>query len=205
MTLLLAGFVLSLFGSLPPGLISLTVAYSAIRNGIAAALVLAAGAASAEFFQAWAAVTLSDWFLSHPSVEQGFKWAAFAVFTAIGTYLLFLAKPPKAPKDLPQGSWHKQFGKGVLLSAFNLLAIPYWFAYCGWLRVEGWWEDGLSNTLIFSFGVTLGTMFSLALYAWLGLLIVERSSKLSKRANQLIGLLFLGLGIKVLMGLLLKQ
>jgi len=57
--------------------------------------------------------------------------------------------------------------------------------------------------LIFSFGVTLGTMFSLALYAWLGQLIVERSSDIAKRANQLIGLLFLGLGIKTLLELLL--
>jgi threonine/homoserine/homoserine lactone efflux protein len=205
MKLLFAGFVLSLFGSLPPGLISLTVAYSAIRNGIAVALVLAAGAACAEFFQAWAAVVLSDWFLSHPSIEQGFKWAAFAVFTTIGVYLFFFAKAPKAPQAMPQGSWPTQFGKGVLLSTFNLLAVPYWFAYCGWLRVEGWWEDGLFYTLIFSFGVTLGTMFSLALYAWLGLLIVERSSDIAKRANQLIGLLFLGLGIKLLAELLLQR
>jgi len=203
MKLLFAGFLLSLLGSLPPGLISLTVAYTAIRNSLVAALVLAAGAASAEFFQAWAAVALSDWFLSHPSVEQGFKWAAFAVFTVLGLYLFFFAKSPKTPKELPQGSLSRQFGKGLLLGVFNLLAIPYWFAYCGWLRVEGWWEDGLFYTLIFSFGVTLGTMFSLAMYAWLGQLILERSSDIAKRANQLIGLLFLGLGIKTLLELLL--
>mgnify|MGYP003382638353 CR=1 FL=1 len=79
MVLFAAGFVLSLFGSLPPGLISLSVAQTAIQKGVIAALFLAAGAAGAEFFQAWAAVALTDWFMSHPGAEQIFQWAAIPV------------------------------------------------------------------------------------------------------------------------------
>ena len=45
MKLLLAGFVLSLLGSLPPGLINLSVAYIAIRRSFFAAMALGAGAA----------------------------------------------------------------------------------------------------------------------------------------------------------------
>ena len=204
MKLLIAGFVLSLFGSLPPGLISLTVAYTAIRRSVVAALLLAAGASCAEFFQAWAAVVLSDWFLSHPVVEQIFRWVAVVVFAGLGLHLLFLAKPPKTPLKLPSISLPHQFGKGVIISAFNLLAIPYWFAYCGWLHIEGWWEEGHFSTIIFAFGVTLGTMFSLSLYAWLGLAIMKRSKKIARRANQIVGIIFLGLAIKLLLQLLLK-
>jgi len=205
MLLLIAGFVLSLFGSLPPGLISLSVAQTSILRGKQAAVAVTLGAAFAEFFQAWAAVALTDWFLSHPNAEKGFQWAALPVFLGIGLHLVFFAKPPKPPKspeELSAGSFRRQFLKGLILSVFNLLAIPYWFVYCGWLRVEGWWQDGLLSTLIFALGVSLGTVFALGLYVWLGQMLLNNSKDVARYANRVIGLIFLGLGLKVLMGLI---
>lgn len=198
-----AGFGLSLFGSLPPGLISLSVAQTAIHRGMLAAMLLAAGAAGAEFFQAWVAVVLTDWFLSHPAVERWFQWAAIPVFFVLAAYLLFWSKPQQSRAFVAEVSPYKQVGKGIVLSAFNLLAIPYWFAYCGSLRVSGWWEEAdLSSTLIFSAGVTAGTLAALGLYAWLGQLILQHSSSMARHADRFVGLIFLGLGIKLLWGLL---
>lgn len=201
--LFIAGFGLSLFGSLPPGLISLSVAQTAIQRGMFAALLLAAGAAGAEFFQAWAAVALTDWFMSNPDVERMFQWAAIPVFFSLATYLLIWSKPPKSRGLVAEVSAMRQLGKGVLLSAFNLLAIPYWFAYCGTLHVSGWWEDdSLTSTLVFSAGVTVGTMAALGLYAWLGQLIMQRSEAMARYADRFVGLIFLGLGLKLLYDLL---
>lgn len=202
MLLLIAGFGLSLMGSLPPGLISLTVSQTAIHKNRAAAWALAAGAAFAEFFQAWLAVLFADWFLSHPVAERGFQWAAVPVFFILGIYLLFLAKAPSLKNPEVMSSLRKQFGKGLLLSAFNLLAVPYWFVYVGWLRMEGWWKEGMVHTLVFSFGVTMGTLAALGWYVWLGQLILKRSSFMARFANRFIGLIFIGLGCKVLWGLM---
>ncbi|HAD10898.1 MAG TPA: hypothetical protein DCF33_00520 [Saprospirales bacterium] len=198
MLILAAGFMLSLMGSLPPGLISLTVSQTSIQRGLAAAWAVAAGAAFAEFFQAWIAVVFTDWFLSHPVAERGFQWAALPVFLVLGIHLLFFAKSPTLKKTVVLPSLSNQFRKGILISVFNLLAIPYWFVYCGWLRMEGYWKDGTGYTLIFSIGVSLGTFAALGLYAWLGQAILKRSSSVAKYANRVIGLLFLGLGLKVL-------
>jgi threonine/homoserine/homoserine lactone efflux protein len=203
MMLFAAGIVLSLLGSLPPGLISLSVAQTAIYRGVLAAMLLAVGAAAAEFFQAWAAVALTDWFLSRPAVERMFQWAAVPVFLGLAGYLLFWAKASKSEAHVAEVSARKQLGKGVLLSAFNLLAIPYWFVYCGSLRVSGWWEEvSLASTLVFSAGVTVGTMAALGLYAWLGKLAVQRSATVGLYANRFVGLMFLGLGAKLLFDLL---
>ena len=199
--MLAAGFALSLFGSLPPGLISLTVSQTSIARGLAAAMAVAAGAAVAEFFQAWAAVLFTDWFLSHPMAERVFQWAAVPVFLALGIHLLFIAKPIQPSVKLTATKLRGQFGKGLMVSFFNLLAVPYWFVYCGWLRVEGWWEEGFFPTLVFSMGVSVGTLFALALYAWLGQMILDRSDKVARYANRVIGLIFLGLGVKTLIGL----
>jgi len=203
MLLFAAGIVLSLFGSLPPGIISLSVAQTAIERGLLAAMLLAAGAAGAEFFQAWAAVAATDWFMSNPGMEQIFQWVAMPVFFVLGVYFLFFAKTPKTRGVAIEFSSFRQIGKGILLSAFNLLAIPYWFVYCGSLRVAGWWkEENLASTLIFSAGVTVGTLGALGLYAWLARLIVQRSDTAARHANRFIGVLFLGLGAKLLYGLI---
>ncbi|MBX2890185.1 MAG: LysE family transporter [Saprospiraceae bacterium] len=203
MLLFAAGIILSLLGSLPPGIISLSVAQTAIERGFLAAMLLAMGAAGAEFFQAWAAVALTDWFLSEPTAERWFRWAATPVFFSLGVYFLFFAKNPKTRGVAVEVSTAKQLGKGVLLSVFNLLAVPYWFVYVGSLRVSGWWEtESLTSTLVFSTGVTVGTTGALALYAWLGQLMVQRSEIAARHANRVIGVIFLGLGAKLLYSLL---
>lgn len=198
MKLLLAGFVLSLLGSLPPGLISLSVAYTVISRGFAAAVALGFGAAFAEFFQAWLAVLLSDWFLSHPIVEKLFAWVAAIVFFSLSIYLIFFAETPKISAQSVPGSRLNQFAKGLIISSFNLLAIPYWFVYCAWLKVEGWWQDSLSSTMLFCSGVTLGTIFALTLYAWLGVVILQKARQVAVHANRLVGIIFLALALKLL-------
>lgn len=166
-------------------------------------MLLAAGAAGAEFFQAWAAVALTGWFLSNPGVERWFQWAAIPVFFTLAAYLLFWSKPYDSRALVADVSAVRQVGKGVLLSAFNLLAVPYWFAYCGTLRVSGVWKEvDLASTLIFSAGVTVGTVGALGLYAWLGRVIMQHSASMARHADRFVGLIFLGLGLKLLFGLL---
>jgi len=203
MVLFVFGMGLSLLGSLPPGLISLSVAQTAIIRGFRLAFWLGAGAAAAEFFQAWFAVEMSGWFLQHPAVERYFQWAAIPIFWILAIYLFFFARAPKSADASRAGSVAGQIGRGILLSVFNLLAIPYWFTYCGWLRVTDWWqEEGLGSTLVFSAGVSVGTLGALALYAWLGQEIVQRSDKVAQYANRFVALIFFALGLKIILDIL---
>ena len=165
-------------------------------------MVLAFGAAFAEFFQAWGAAAFSNWFMAHPAVSRGFQWAALPIFLGLAIYLIFIAKPPKTPEELPSLSVPRQFLKGIAISVFNLLAIPYWVLYCSWLQVSGWWEPGLKSALFFSAGVTVGTSAALALYAWLASDMLRRSDKVARYINLFVGLIFAGLGLKLLYDLL---
>ena len=203
MALILAGLLLSLIGSLPPGLISLLVARVAIQKGQKAALWVAVGASIVEFWQAWFASTAALWLLAHPMIEYWFQWGALVVFGTIGIYLLGWAPRPK-PLDtgVMQVSALQHIGQGALVSLFNLLALPYWFAYCGWLKLNGWWAEGTFSTCLFSTGVGLGTMLALSLYAWAGQKMMERSDSIGRSANRLIGILFLLLAAKILLKML---
>ncbi len=198
MILFAAGIVLSLIGSLPPGLISLSVAQTSIFRGFWPAILLALGASVAEFFQALGAVVFADWFLAHPAAARAFETGVIPIFLGLAVYLWFFAKAPRAVNiDLPVSPW-RQFGKGILLSVFNLLAIPYWVAYAGWLRINGWWEPGSVYLFLFAAGVTAGTMLALGLYAWLAQELARRSDLVARLANRFVALIFLGLGLKLL-------
>ncbi len=203
--LLLAGFGLSLIGSLPPGLISLAVAYTAIRQGLQMALWMALGAALVEFGQAWLASILADWFLIQDGAERIFQWVSLPVFVGLGLYLLFWAAPPKPQTSkVSKGKACRQLGRGALISLFNLLALPYWFTYCGWLHMVGWWPDHRLSVLVFATGVSLGTITTLSLYAWAGQKVVQRSDKVGKVANRIVGVIFLLLAGKLVVTILIS-
>ncbi|MBK8967633.1 MAG: LysE family transporter [Lewinellaceae bacterium] len=203
MILFAAGVFLSLMGSLPPGLISLAVAHTSIMRGFIPALVLALGAAFAEFFQAVGAVVFAGWFLMHPRAAIVFQMAAIPIFLGLAIYLWFFAKPPKPTDGGSTGSLPWQFWRGILVSVFNLLAIPYWVAYAGWLKVNGWWEsEGWQLTLFFAAGVTVGTSLALGLYAWLANELTRRSDQVAKVANRVVALIFLGFALKLIYDLL---
>lgn len=202
MILFFAGFILSLIGSLPPGFISLLVAQTSISKGPKPALWAASGAATVETGQAWLASTLAVWLLAHPEVEKWFQWGALAVFLSVGTYLLFFAPPVQVKKehDMPQSPW-RHLGRGALISLFNMMALPYWFAYCGWLKVNGWWADYPLSVLVFAVGVGAGTFGALALYTWAAQLAIQRAAQIGKYINRFIGVIFYVLAGKVLMNL----
>ena len=193
------GFFLSLVGSLPPTLIPLTVAQATVHRGKRTALLLAAGAASAEFFQAWLAAEAAGWFLRHPAVEQGLKWAASPVFLLAGMYFLLKPARPQAPPspsaDAPPGWGKYAFVQGVVVSTFNLLAVPYWLAYCAVLRSQGVWQEGWAGTLLFSSGVSLGTWAALSVYVWAAHQAARHSALLVRHVDRIVGGVFVVLGV----------
>ena len=195
MKLLLAGFVLSLLGSLPPGLINLSVAYIAIRRNFVAAMVLGTGAAFAEYFQALAAVALVGVI---PSFKAIFDWVAAVVFLSLGLYMLLWPQKPGQPDEIDEVSLGSYFNRGILISIFNLLAIPYWVTYCTWLQAEGWWSNETSDMLVFAAGVSTGTIGAFGLYAWFSAKILQRVNNIARIASLVIGLTFLGLAAKLL-------
>ncbi len=187
--------LLSFLGSLPPGLISLSVAREATLRGFGAAMVLAFGAALAEFFQAWVAAAGAGWLAAHPAVEQALRWAAGPVFAGVALYLWFWARPPQ-PKPLAlSNSAFRRFYQGVLVSAFNLLAIPYWVVYATWLQVNGWWHPGATSYLFFALGVVLGTLGALAVYARLGDTLHRKGNLAYGTINRAVALIFAGLAL----------
>ncbi len=198
--LILIAFGLSFIGSLPFGIINMTVAHTALQKGVKAGLIVAAGAATIEFFQVFVALKFTWLFADGGSVEHWLHILALVVFMAAGIYFFFFAKSKSGPSR-PQ---HMQnlFARGLFVSTLNVMALPYWVFYGAWLSAQGVLAHDNNTVLIFSAGTVLGTFTLLLCYALLGDRILSKYENVTRWVNRFIGLVFFGLGLYQLFTLL---
>lgn len=202
LTHLLLGYGLSFIGSLPFGIINMLVAHTAIRKKLAAALWVAAGAVTVEFFQVIIALKFTWLFDENGEYEMPLKIVALAVFITAGIYFLFFAKSQQVESaGEAYGKRRHEFAKGVMTSLLNVMAIPFWIFYGTFLSANGLLEQDNLYVLIFALGTVLGTFSLLACYALLGSRILKKHEKVTWWVNRTIGMVLLSLGLYQLAGL----
>lgn len=195
-TLMLIAFGLSFIGSLPFGIINMTVAHTALQRGLKASLIVAAGAAFIEFFQVFVSLKFTWLFTDGGSMEQYLHLMAMVVFMAAGIYFFFFAKTKAAPPDTSRPQRMRSlFGRGMFVSTLNVMAIPYWVFYGAWLSSEGVLEHDNTSVLLFSAGTIIGTFTLLLCYALLGDSILSKYENVTRWVNRFIGLVLFGLGV----------
>lgn len=194
------GYILSLIGSLPLGMINMAVADEAINKGFKAGMIIAFGAAVVEFLQAFIALKFTYLFTENPKVDLVIQWGVIPVFIVLGLYYLF--KKPNTASSKKNVESVSGFFKGMMLSTLNMLAIPYWVFYGTYLNSEGILVYENVYIIVFALGVMFGGLTLFTAYAKLGLLVVEKMDKARFYTNRFIGILFLGFGVFQLIRLL---
>ncbi len=189
------GFVLSFIGSLPLGIINTTVAQTTIRRGLRAGLWVAVGASLVELVQSFVSIKFTQILVADPLFQRCFDALALLVFLGLGVYYIFLAKPAALHPHGQEGGRRSAFWKGVFVSSMNVLVIPYWIFYSGFLHQHGLLEYDLPLIGTFCLGVMLGTFALLLLYAALGLFILRKGEHWTRLVNPFLGVLFLGLAV----------
>lgn len=195
MTELLAlplGMAMSFAGTLPPGVISMTVMDTAARKSLRDGLIVAGAAAFVEFFQAVVAVLFGSFIMKSEFISTVIQYSAAPLFLLVGLFILLSRHQPHIEQK--QTSAATNVMKGILVSAGNLLVIPFWILWSSYFASNGWIDYSFTTVLIFSTGVTLGTFLALALYAKLGLSIAAKSQKLAFWGRKIIGIIFLLFG-----------
>jgi threonine/homoserine/homoserine lactone efflux protein len=175
---ILLGVILSFIGSIPFGTINVTVLESAITRGFRAAFWVVIGAAIIEFLQALISLKFSELLTRNPVTEQIILWLSIPIFIALGIY--FLRQRRVQAREVHGYSHRKGFLKGVIVSALNVLAIPYWIFYGTYLTSIAWIDPSQDiNILLFSLGVLAGTITILLTYARLGIYAQAKFSKIT--------------------------
>ncbi len=182
-------FVISLFGSIPPGTINVTTMKLGIAGKLREAYFLAMGATLIEVLYTLGVVRFQAFISSQVNFSH-FTLVTALVMTALGIHSLLSKNRDVRTVDTKSG--RKGFAKGIVLGALNPLAIPFWLAVTAYLEVNLWVTLESHGGWMYLAGVGLGSIFTLFAAARLG----QRFSQISENrilSNVLPGLLFVSM------------
>lgn len=186
-------FIISAIGSLPTGLITLTIMQRTLEAGKKAGYMLSFGATVMEFVYTYIALYGLTFFQESVATNYYMQIFATIVFFGFGFYNFFKeSKPPTAPTNDYD---YFDFGRGFLVATMNVLIIPFWLFIALWLANYDMTFDTQTNIIVFSIGSALGALAVFIGYAELGHYILARIGKIVKYTNKIVGVIFVILGI----------
>ncbi len=192
----LLGLLVSFLGALPLGVLNLTAADIALKKGMSAVWWFALGVLLVEYIQAFIALQFSSFLIQNPQVEQYIQWAVIPLFLILGIgYLSAAWRKNKTPSKKTRGEKLSPFPKGVLLSAANPLAIPFWLGMATYLEQQQLLVFKTVYIHTFILGIIVGTLGALLLFGCLGNHFLKRFPKINQRISLLIGLIFIGMAV----------
>jgi len=159
------GFLASLVGVVPPGLLNMSAAKISMKQGRKIALLFSIGVALTVCLQTLIALFFARYLDRHAEIVDMLQKVALGIFLCITIYFFFIAKDTRreVPKEMNHSKTNRFF-YGMLLAALNLLPLPYWvylsvtFSAFGWFSFDqpGIWAAVLASGL--------GTFAMLAIY-----------------------------------------
>jgi len=198
---LFAGIFLSLLGSLPPGMISLSVAQASVRKGLRPAIMMAIGASLVEVLQARISFQFGELFGEMDGLKTGFNILAAVIFGCLGSY--FMVQKPTAPKPNAKAIGNSfALLSGAWVSSLNVLAFPYWIFYGTYLEMQGLSASTDLARWSLSLGVGIGTFGVLGLYAVAGQKLTARLPVVAQSTHRIVGGMLLGLSLIQIISLL---
>jgi threonine/homoserine/homoserine lactone efflux protein len=203
----LIGFGISFIFSLPPGMISLNVMQTTTQQGIKGAFWLALAAVLVEAVQAFIGVQFSGWINTRPSIQNGLELFVIPVFIVMGIMNIVAGLKSRKHNQKDDHQPRKTIGsfwKGLLVSALNPVAIPFWVVWASGMSSKNLLIFETSHILVFVLATTLGTFACLMLYALFSAFVVRKFKAIKQWMNLLIGILFIGLALFQLINIMMK-
>ena len=152
------------------------------------------GASFVEFFQSYVALAFFNILTTNPQVERTIILSCIPIFLAVGIYYL-LKKSTSMPKPTSKASHAIGAAKGFMLSAFNLIAVPYYVFLGGYLASSNYINLRPQFIAAFATGVVAGSFMVFVLYAKLGQYIRKKSERMSRYASKIVGIIFIVIAI----------
>ena len=185
---LLLGFFIAFIGIIPPGMLNMIVAKLSVNETKKTGLLFGYGAAFVVMIQCFVGLYFAKFLESHPVVSENLK--KFAVFIFIILTVVFIyngLKKPKPPKEeVTIKSKKNRFLYGVVLSSFNMFAIPYYVFASLTLSSKNSFDFSPLANFCFVIGAGLGTLLVFYIYAAVFRKIEDKVGFLIKNINFII-------------------
>ncbi len=187
------GFSMAFLSLVPPGMLNMTAVRITIEKNKREGFWFSLGAALVVIVQAFIAIAFAKYFVNNPQVVERLKLG--------GVFVLFLLSAVffiKARKKF-KGTGSKRKGKslllGILMSAMNMLSIPFYLVLSSVLESKGLLITIQPYISLFVSGVFLGAFALFMLYVQFAVIIQKKAQFIARNINYILSALFFVLGI----------
>jgi len=163
----LVGYLASFVGLIPPGLLNMTAAKIGVKQGRKHALIFSIGVIVVVCIQTGLGLAFARYIEQHPEIVDILQKVTLGIFLALTFYFFALAKDTR--REIPKGvkrSKTNRFLYGILLSALNMLPIPYWVYVSISLSALSWFFFNPQVLGWAIFGSAMGTFSMLLIYIY---------------------------------------
>lgn len=188
----LSGFVASIIGIFPPGLINMTAAKTSIIDGRNRAMLFVLGALIVIFFQTYISIIFAQYINNHHEIVILLREIGFFIFSALAIYFLIFAKKPKMEqkeKSLQIKSKKSRFFIGMLISAINFFPIPYYVFVSVTLASYKFFSFDALSIFSFAAGTVIGSFAVFYCYVVFFNKMKSKTDFFVKNMNFIIGII----------------
>ncbi len=182
------GLLVSFLGSLPLGVLNITILDISLKKGMRAAVQFALACALVELVYSYVSVLLTRYLIEFPNLRPFTEVVAAVTLLGMGVYYLRKPKSPVASKNKAVSPFYL----GLTLSLINIVAFPFWILYTTLLQGKG--IVSLSGSpLIASYvlGIAVGAVGCLLVFAYASRLLDRFVARYQHRMDAAIGSLFI--------------
>jgi threonine/homoserine/homoserine lactone efflux protein len=190
--LFFATFSAAFMASAAPGLLNVNAAKMSVEKGKTNGYIFGIGVSTVVMVQALIAVFISKYLYTHPETIDWLQKIALLVFAFFAIYFFIKAKKGKAkPVKVVPVKKRSSFLKGMLLSAVNMLAIPFFSGVNAMWNASGWIKFKIGDILAFVLAAGCGTFAIMYLYVVYFNKLETRTNRFSKNSNYILSALML--------------
>ncbi|MFT5249929.1 MAG: threonine/homoserine/homoserine lactone efflux protein [bacterium] len=170
-----------------PGLLNMYSAKISMNQGKKNAFLFATGVSLAILIETLIALVFARFLDKNPDIITILQKVVLGVFISMTIYFFFIAKDvSKKPVNKKLDSKRNLFFRGFILSAINLLPIPYWVYISITFSSFKWFSFSHLSVFATVLGSAIGAFIVMAVYIWF-FRPKENQRKMVLNMNYLIG------------------
>jgi threonine/homoserine/homoserine lactone efflux protein len=182
------GFTSSFVGTLPLGMLNLTILQLALANRQQQAVAFSLGATLIEFIQIGITLLGMNVLLAVPLLNQVISIISIPILLYLGYKNFKNDKNTEGPPLTAKST----FWQGIVLGFANVVVYPFWLLWGNVFVQNGWLTPTPEAYFYFSFAAAIGTFGAFLFFILLGKILWQRLSRVQKMIDKLIGYTFFG-------------
>lgn len=187
-------------GLLPPGMLNMTTARTALLHGLKKSILFAFGACTIVGVHGVIAFYFAEFLNTHPHIISKLRIAG--IFVLAGLSIFFWKKTKNEFKITGKEDLKNPFLTGLGMSGLNMLGIPFYLGMSTILASKNLIILEWPYTLLLTFGAVLGSFSLFMTYGYFANFIDKKISFLSKNINLILSVVFMILSLSIAINIL---